>query len=295
MTRQTHSVIGFFGLGAMGAPMARNLVQAGYTVVGYDLNQRRVADAAAHEVMIGAGPADVVQNATWIVTSLPSSQAFVEVTEQILLPHARAGQIIIDVGTTTPSETRRLAAALAERGVVLVDAPVSGGPAGAASRQLYMFVGGDDEPIGRCQPVLDVLAGAGRITRCGPTSSGQIVKGVNQLAMGLSAAAFLEAVAFGVRAGVDAETIRVAVGSETGDDHWRVLLARVAARAVHGEAEQVGVKFRELPYFLREAEAHGFALPLTDLLYRFCDAGERVVVDDNRPAPSFWHELMRDK
>jgi 3-hydroxyisobutyrate dehydrogenase-like beta-hydroxyacid dehydrogenase len=117
-----------------------------------------------------------------------------------------------------------------------------------------------------------------------------VVKGVNQLMMGLGDAAYLEAIAFGVRAGADIQVIRDALGSM---GCWRSDLHAVATRVSQGDGPQVGVKFRELPYFLREAAESGFPLPLTETLYRFCDQGERTVIDDNRPAPSFWLELMK--
>jgi hypothetical protein len=74
---------------------------------------------------------------------------------------------------------------------------------------------------------------------------------------------------------------------------WRVDLHATAGQIADDNGEQVGVKFRELPYFLEAAEALGFPLPLTEQLYNVCDAGERVVIDDNRPAPSFWRELTK--
>jgi 3-hydroxyisobutyrate dehydrogenase-like beta-hydroxyacid dehydrogenase len=116
-----------------------------------------------------------------------------------------------------------------------------------------------------------------------------VVKGVNQLMMGLMAAAALEAVAFGVRGGVDAATVRDAIGDSGA---MREYFNRIAARVAEGQGENVGVKFRELPYFLNEAVVDGFQLPLTQILYGYCNQGERVVIDDHRPAPSFWHELM---
>jgi 3-hydroxyisobutyrate dehydrogenase-like beta-hydroxyacid dehydrogenase len=117
-----------------------------------------------------------------------------------------------------------------------------------------------------------------------------VVKGVNQLMMGLGSAAYLEAVSFGVSAGVDAAVIRQAIG-DTG--RWRADFHAVAEMVADGRGPEVGVKFRELPYFLRAAEEAGFSLPLTEILYQFCAIGERVVVDDHRPAPSFWHELTK--
>ncbi len=281
--------IGFIGVGAMGGPMARHLLQAGYPVCVCDTSEERVAAC----VEAGASRAefvdDVVRQSDIVCTSLPSSETFVTLAERVLLPGARPGQLFIDFGTVIPTETQRLARAFAEHGAALIDAPVSGGPGGAEKARLLMFVGGDAAAVERCRPVLETVGGAERLTCCGPSGMGQVVKGVNQLAMGLGAAAYLEAVAFGVRAGADAETIGRALG---GPEPWRSIVIRTAEAAASGKAEQMGVKFRELPYYLQAAHDLGFSLPITDTIYGFCDAGERMVTDDNRPAPSFWHELM---
>lgn len=287
--------IGFLGLGAMGAPMVRNLLEAGYEVVAYDPNPERLSACASFGAVPARNEAEVVSRTDVVLTSLPSSEAFVEVAEGHLLPNCRPGQVFIDLGTTAPPETRRLAAAFEAKGAVLLDAPVSGGPQGVETRSLRIFAAGDKEVFERCRPILEALGGPDWITYCGPSGSGQVVKGVNQLAMGLSAAAYLEAVAFGVMAGVDPGVIRRAVGGSGGAGNWREYLDIVAKAVEEGNGKHIGVKFRELPYFLREAEEKGFELPLTRVLYSFCDAGERVVVDDNRPAPSLWYELTKTR
>lgn len=288
-------MLGFLGLGAMGGPMARNLVRAGYTVIGFDVKGERLLACAEAGVVPAGSEDEVARRGDVVLTSLPSSESWVEVAERHLLPNARNGQVIIDLGTTTPPETRRLAQAFAEKGASLLDVPVSGGPRGVETRRLRMFVGGDEHVFAQHRPILEAIGGPEYVTYCGPSGCGQIVKGVNQLAMGLGAAAYLEAVAFGVMAGVDPETIRVAVGDTRGTDKWRDYVDFVAGQVSAGRGENIGVKFRELPYFLREAEEKGFALPLTRALFSFCNAGERVVIDDNRQAPSFWHELVKSK
>lgn len=282
--------VGFIGLGAMGGAMARNLLAAGYPLFGYDLKAELTTAVAGAGAAIAATIAELVHGSEIIATSLPSSQAWVTVAETEILPHTRPGQVVIDFGTVTPPETRRLAALFAEKGVALLDAPVSGGPGGAQRASLYCFVGGDKDVAEQIWPLLHTVAGSEKITYCGPVGSGQVVKGVNQLMMGLADAAYLEALSFGVNSGVDAAVIEQALGN-TG--RWRADINRTAQRIVAGEGENVGVKFRELPYFLNAAVEAGFELPITERLHAFCDAGERVVIDDNRPAPSFWRELTR--
>ena len=117
-----------------------------------------------------------------------------------------------------------------------------------------------------------------------------MVKGVNQLAMGLGTAAYLEAMAFGVRSGVSPEAIRAVMG---GDGNWRQQFDAIARQVIDGKAESMVVKFPELPYFFDEAEEQGFELPLTQSLYKFCKANGKAMFDNmNRPSRSFWHALM---
>lgn len=288
-TREQGRPLGFIGLGAMGGAFARNLVSAGYSVLGFDLSAERLAQATSGGVQAAGSVEQVVDASEIVITSLPASESFIELARSVLVPRARRGQLFIDVGTVTPPETRRISAALQAAGAALVDAPLSGGPSGAESGSCLVFAGGDRESFDRARPLLEVFGGrGGRITYCGPAGSGQVVKGVNQLAMGLGAAAYLEAVSFGINAGVDPTVIDRAVG---GEDGWRAMVARTAQRIAVGSGNQIGVKFRELPYFLQEAREAGFTLPLTEVLYDFLDRGERVTVDDNRPAPAFFNEL----
>ena len=289
---ESRPAVGFIGLGRMGGGMAMNLTKAGYPMTVFDLDASRQADCVAAGAAAAGSAAEVVGRCDVVLTSLPSSAVFVQVAEADLVPNARAGQTFIDMGTTEAPQTRRLAAALAEKGAALLDAPVSGGPRGVAERKLHVFVGGDPVVYERCRPILVALgADPERTAWCGPSGCGQAVKGVNQLAMGLVSAAYLEAVAFGVRAGADPQAIERTVG---GDEDFRRRVAAIARKARDGSANDVLIKFPELPYFLREARERGFAMPMTEALLAFCDPGPRNWVDNmNRPRVAFWHQLMQ--
>lgn len=284
--------LGLIGLGAMGGAIASNLARAGYAIHVFDLDATRMRAVQRHGAHPAADVGMLVGACDVILTSLPSSDAWVQIAEQELLPRVRAGQTLIDLGTVTPPETRRLAAAFAAKGASLIDAPLSGGPRGAQDAALYMFVGGEPAAVEQARPLLECIAGRDHITYCGAAGCGQVVKGVNQLMMGLVEAAHLEAIAFGVKGGVAPDVIAQAIGSE---GRYRVDFNGTAQRVARGEGAQVGVKFRELPYFLQEAAEQDYPLPLTATLHAFCDAGERIVVDDNRPAPSYWRELTKDE
>ena len=287
---ESRSALGFIGLGQMGSGMARRLLGAGYALTVCDIVAEKVAAIAGDGAAAGGSAREVVERSAVVLTSLRSSAVFVEVAEGEMLPAARAGQVYLDMGTTEAHETRRLAAAFAEKGAALLDCPVSGGPGGAAGGTLHIFAGGDRDAYDRARPILEVLGNPERVAWCGPSGCGQAVKGVNQLAMGLVAAAYLESISFGVRAGADVEAIARSVG---GDEGWRKRVAECARRIQDGTAAEIYVKFPELPYFLREAREQGFEMPLTAALFGFLDPHPRDRRDNmNRPVVSFWEKLV---
>ncbi|MYB93798.1 NAD(P)-dependent oxidoreductase [Candidatus Poribacteria bacterium] len=292
MTSQKFPSIGFIGLGNMGGRMAKNLHNAGYPLIGYDIDAAKCGALAAIGATAGKNTTEVVRNSDVILTSLRSSDIFCSVAEQHFIPNAREGHVFIDLGTTEVEKTRAIATALAEKGAPLIDAPVSGGPHGSETGTLRIFVGGDTAVVEKCRSILEVLGEPKYVVYCGPSGSGQIVKGVNQLAMGLGAAAYMEAMAFGVCAGVDPNAIREAVGM---GDGWRGQFDGIAKRIIDGDGKQLVVKYPELPYFLAAAEAAGFEIPLTEALYEFCRNENYEMFDNmNRPSRSFWRTLTKD-
>jgi 3-hydroxyisobutyrate dehydrogenase-like beta-hydroxyacid dehydrogenase len=292
MTPQQLPTIGFIGLGNMGGRMAKNLHNVGYPLIGYDIDAAKCTALAATGATAGNDTPQVVENSDVVMTSLRSSDVFCSVAEQHLIPNAREGHVFIDLGTTEVEKTREIATALTEKGATLIDAPVSGGPNGSETGTLRIFVGGDAAAVEKCRPILEVLGEPKYVVYCGTSGSGQIVKGVNQLAMGLGDAAFMEAMAFGVCAGVDPTAIREAVGM---GDGWRGQFDRIAKRIIDGEGKNLVVKYPELPYFLAAAEASGFEIPLTEALYEFCKRENYQMFDNmNRPSRSFWRTLTKD-
>ena len=282
--------VGFLGLGSMGGAMVRTLLKAGYQILAYDIVAEKLAACASGGASAAESEDDVVRRSDVVLTSLRSAAIFVEIAEGHLIPNAKPGQVFIDLGTTTAPETRRLAEAFSAKGATLIDAPVSGGPQGSATGTLRIFIGGEPEVVERCRPILETLGEPGRAVYCGPSGAGQVVKGVNQLAMGLGAAAYLEAMAFGVRDGVDASAIEQAVGGDAG---WRAHFSGIARQVINDRADSMVVKFPELPYFLEEARCQGFEIPLTQALYDFLAESNHHMLDNmNRPSRSFWRELM---
>ena len=284
--------LGFVGIGPMGGKMARFLLKDGYSVLIHDIDKAKLDAISKEGGQIASSNAEVVQKCDIVLTSLPLSEVWVEVAEKDFLPNAKPGQVFIDMGTVTPPETRRLYAEFKKKGASLIDSPVSN--AGGGDKRLYVFIGGDKEVIDSVWPIYESLGVPDHTVYCGPSGSGQVVKGINQLGIGLISAAAIEIVAFGVRCGVDPDAFGKAVGVE-GDNGFRGSIFSTAKAAKSGKIENSAVKQGQLEHYLKEAHSRGFELPLTKALFEFLKDSPHTIKDANRMSPSFWNELMNYK
>jgi len=195
--------IGFIGLGKMGRPMTSRLLAAGFQVTVHNRSQGVVAELASEGARPARSAREVAEASDIVLTCLPTP----EVVEQIFLADdgvaagGRAGQIWVDHSTVSPSTNRTCAEAAAAVGATFLDAPVSGGPEGAAAGTLAIMVGGDETVFEQARPVFAAMGQ--NIRRCGPSGAGTAVKLVNQLLVGIHTAAAAEAVVLGVKAGAD--------------------------------------------------------------------------------------------
>lgn len=281
-------MLGLIGLGRMGSGIAATLLRAGFPLMVSDLDSARVSVAVERGAVAARDSGELISACDTVLLSLPGSRVCVKLIEGEILPRLSPGLTVIDFGTTVVRETKRLAARFQSAGASFVDAPVSGGDEAAARGGLFVFVGGEKHAVSDQWRVLLTIGGA-RVTHCGPSGSGQVVKAVNQLSMGLADAAFLEALAFGVNAGVDVDTIDRAVG---GDNGFRSSLRSIAARVAAGGGDEIDAKYAEYEYFLDEANASGFPSPMLDALYEFQKERPPTGIDNmNRPYPPLWSAL----
>ena len=194
---------GFLGLGAMGAPMARTLLRAGFSVTGYDADPARAAALAPDGLTVTTSAAGAATGADVFIVMV---QNYAQATAALLgtegafaaLPD---GATVLVTSTLAPAQARELAAHLAPRGIALVDAPVSGGPAGAANGELTLAISGDPAAVARCQPVLDAL-GAAQYHLGPQVGAALTLKAINQLLAGVHIAAAAEALELARRAGI---------------------------------------------------------------------------------------------
>ena len=225
--------IGFIGLGMMGRPMALHLVRAGHTVRVYARRTEGAAPLIAAGAVRCATSAELAAASDLVITMVTATADVEQVLlgETGVLAGARPGTIVIDMSTLAPQATRRIAAALAERRVRMLDAPVTGGPAGAEGGTLTIMVGGDAAVLDEARPVLERLGR--QIVYMGGHGTGQIAKACNQLALLVNAEGVAEALALGARYGLDPTTLREALlGGIASSRVLDVFGARMAAHLV---------------------------------------------------------------
>jgi 3-hydroxyisobutyrate dehydrogenase len=204
--------IGFIGLGTMGAPMEQRLLDAGHRVTVHNRTRSREASLAAAGAQRAATPREAAEGAEVLFTMVsdtPDVQAVV-LGEQGAIHGLSSGSVLVDMSTISPATTRLIARALAEHGVAMLDAPVSGGSEGAERGTLSIMLGGDEAVLERVRPLLEVLGST--ITRVGEVGSGQVTKAINQVIIAGVYAAVAEGMAIGLAAGIDLDAARQALG-----------------------------------------------------------------------------------
>ena len=203
--------IGFIGLGVMGKPMSKNLIKAGYSLIVYDINPDSVKEVVSAGALQGSSPSQIGAECDVIITMLPNSPHVEQVItgKNGILEGARPGSVIIDMSSISPIVAKKLYAAAAEKGVEMIDAPVSGGEPKAKDGTLSIMVGGKEEVFESIKKIL-LSMGASAIL-IGGIGSGNIAKLANQIMVALHLAAVSEAMVFAEKAGVDSEKVYKAI------------------------------------------------------------------------------------
>ncbi|QHY99132.1 2-hydroxy-3-oxopropionate reductase [Streptomyces sp. S4.7] len=195
--------VAWIGLGIMGSPMAENLIKAGYSVTGFTLEREKLDRLAANGGTVAPSIAEAVEGADVIITMVPASPQVEAIAYGAdgILENAGKGALLIDMSSITPQTSIDLAEAGREKGVRVLDAPVSGGEAGAVEAVLSIMVGGEQADFDRARPLFEALGRT--IVLCGPHGAGQTVKAANQLIVAVNIQACAEAVVFLEKSGVD--------------------------------------------------------------------------------------------
>jgi 3-hydroxyisobutyrate dehydrogenase/2-hydroxy-3-oxopropionate reductase len=274
--------VGFVGLGKMGQPMVRRLLAAGHAVHVFNRSRAPMDTLTEHGAQPAPSARAVAERAEVVMTALPTPES-VESVYQQLAAAARPGQIFADHSTVSPDLNRRCAQWLASRGADFLDAPVSGGPAGAAAGTLTVMVGGDDAVFQRAEPVFRAFGQ--NVRRCGPVGAGQVIKLVNQLLVAIHTAAISEAAVFGVKLGADPQVVLDVIGTSFGASAMMTRnLPRYLARNF-SPATPVSLILKDLGVIRGEAEQVGIPLVFGALAeQRFREATERSLGEEDMAA-----------
>ncbi len=253
--------LGFIGLGIMGRPMAKNLLTAGHEVTAYNRSEAPRAELAAAGARIAGSPAEAAHDAEVVVTMVTDSP---DVEAVCLGPGgviegAAAGTVVVDMSTISPEVTRRVGAKLAERGIHMLDAPVSGGDTGAIAGTLSIMVGGAAADLERARPALEAMGR--RIVHCGPLGSGQTVKLCNQIAVTLTNLAVCEALVFAQKNGVDPAKMLEAVSAGAGGSWQMSNLGPKMLRRDFAPGFKVRLQRKDLRLAVEAAGQRDIALP----------------------------------
>ncbi len=256
------TTVGVIGLGIMGGPMAANLVTAGFDVIGYNRGRDKVDRLVEQGGRAAADIAEAVRGSDVVLTMLPDAPDVEEVVlgKGGVLDSAADGTLLIDASTIRPDVSVRLAAAARARGLRAVDAPVSGGEAGAIEGTLSIMVGGDADDVAAARPILEAVGST--VVHVGPAGSGQTVKAANQLIVAGTIELVAEALVFLEAHGVDTEAaVEVLAGGLAGN---RILDRKAAGMTAREFTPgfRVDLHHKDLGIVTAAAREAGVAIPL---------------------------------
>jgi 3-hydroxyisobutyrate dehydrogenase-like beta-hydroxyacid dehydrogenase len=260
--------VGFLGMGIMGAAMARNLLKAGFDLAVWNRTAAKAEALGQEGAALAASPAELAADRDVVVicvSDTPDVEA-VLFGSQGAAEGLRRGSLVVDCSTISPSQTRAFAARLAEGGVSMLDAPVSGGSEGAVRGTLSIMVGGEAEQVERAMPILQAMGKS--IIHVGPNGAGQMVKLVNQILVANSMLAVGEAFLFAQAGGLDLEkTLKAVEGGAAGS--WT--LSNRGPQIIHRDWRpgfMIDLQEKDLRLILQTADEMGIPLPASALIFQ---------------------------
>ena len=287
--------IGFIGLGIMGKPMAKNLLKAGYSLTVYDIvpeKTKEVVEAGASE---GSSSKDVAEKSEIIITMLPNSP---EVKDAVLgaggvLDGAKAGTILIDMSSIAPLASQEISSKAKEKGVIMLDAPVSGGEPKAIEGTLAIMVGGPQETFDEVKDILSIMGAS--VTLVGEIGSGNMTKLANQIIVALNIAAMSEAMVLAAKAGVNPEKVFQAIrgglaGSTVLDAKMPLVL-----KGNFKPGFRIELHIKDLANALDTAHGIGVSVPLSAAVMEVMQAlkVDGKGVDDHGGIIQFYEKLAK--
>ena len=268
--------VGFIGLGIMGAPMARNLLKAGFALTVWNRTRSKAEAVAKDGARAATTPRDLAKEVDVVVVMVTNSPDVEAVLfgKDGAIEGARSGQLWIDMSTISPDVERAVTERAAAKGVRTLDAPVSGGEIGAIEARLSIMVGGDAADVERAMPILSALGKT--IVHVGPHGAGQVVKLANQIAVVLNNLGVSEALVFAAAHGIDLEKTRQVIAGGAGSS-WA--MQNYAPKILAGDFRpgfMIDLQQKDLRLVLEAAFAKHLALPGAALTHELYNALQRA-------------------
>ncbi|WP_207670892.1 2-hydroxy-3-oxopropionate reductase [Caloramator sp. E03] len=285
--------IGFIGLGIMGKPMAKNLIKAGYELVVLDLNKAAVDELTALGAQAGKSNVDIANQCDVIITMLPNSPHVKAVVfgEGGIIEGVKPGKILIDMSSIAPLASREIYEALAQKGVEMLDAPVSGGEPKAIDGTLSVMVGGKKEIFDKCYDIMKAMASS--VVYIGEIGAGNIAKLCNQIVVAINIAAVSEALILAKKAGVSPDLVYQAIrgglaGSTVMDAKAPMMMDRNFKPGF-----RIDLHIKDLNNVLETSHSVGAPLPLTAQLMEIMQAIklDGCGVEDHASIVKFYEKL----
>ncbi|MGQ5515091.1 NAD(P)-dependent oxidoreductase [Halococcus saccharolyticus] len=268
------NTVGFVGLGIMGLPMSKNLVDAGYEVVGHNRSPEPVDELVDHGGERADTPQTVAERTDTVITCLPDSPVVESIVrdDDGVLAGLSEGMTVIDMSTISPTVTEELAADIDEAGANMLDAPISGGEEGAIDGTLSIMVGGDETVLAEHEDLFEVMGET--VTHCGSHGAGQTTKACNQIVVAAQMVGVSEALVFASKAGADLEAVVEAIsGGAAGC--WT--LDNRAPRMIQGNFDPgffASYQYKDLRIATDAGEAFGAPMPQTEIAHELYKAME---------------------
>lgn len=255
--------IGFIGLGIMGKPMSKNLLKAGYELVVCDINTAAVGEVVTAGAQVAATPKEVAAQTDIIITMLPNSPHVKQVVlgENGVAEGARAGAILVDMSSIAPLVSREISSQLADKGIEMLDAPVSGGEPKAIEGTLSVMCGGKQGVFDTCYPILKAMAASVVLT--GEIGAGNVTKLANQIVVALNIAAMSEALVLATKAGVEPELVYKAIRGGLAGSTVLDAKAPLVMDRKFNPGFRINLHIKDLNNVLETSHEVGVPLPLT--------------------------------
>lgn len=265
-------IIGFIGLGIMGRPMAKNLLKAGYQLVVHDKNRSPVDDVVAAGAQAGKSPREVAGQSDVLITMLPNSPdvELVALGKNGIIEGARRGLLYGDMSTISPIVSKKVGASLADKGVRMLDAPVSGGEKGAIDAVLSIMVGGDKDVFDALLPIFQTMGKT--ITLLGPLGAGGFTKLANQIIVAGNLTALAEALTLARKAGLDRELTLTALGGGLAGSKCLEQKRPNYLASSYKPGFKIDLHYKDLGLIMESARELGVPLPATAVVQELFSA-----------------------